>query len=712
MKAIYARNFSIHSTVMLCMAFGIMCISLVAPVVSAVSPKPEVDRTLLERYTKMLSALRADIARDLPTIDPTFVVAYQQAREAEKRALVVVNSAETNLSGIAKAAGLVNHAKGKWIGGADQGIAEAQAKLKKATTDADRTAAQQELATWQKNRAAGVAALAERQAAYDKAKREEATLKQALQEAQDSLAAARAKLAATIESVNPQSLLTSDKLDARLAKFVVLSEATPKGVAEFALHSPAHERLIEELLADDDLLLQMVLADGAEGGDYGRAISIYTDIQNSSDRAAGGVLQRLALATALAHAEPIQQPNAVAQPDAPTFVDPVKRYRHFEEAYLAGELDAGFNDLSVWDLRMVVNGEEPDEILAWGREMLHNYRPDHIATDDYRWRYVAAVRTDIKYGSQDNKFDQSQLQFFQNILMNGGVCGRRAFFGRFILRSFGVPTIARPQRGHAALAHWTPDGWVVCLGGGWGAGWAGPGRDSDLNFLATTQARATGQKYLQVKRAQWIGDFAGEKRTPGLVGGDPEFWNGIALHTQRRIIEESQAETLAPVGEELGESEEIPTANASEQVAVSDVDRDISIDNDGVITIPAAACSQPTKSTGKIVFMNSVLGGKQLHYGRNGGAQDFEYTFDVPNAGQYALTARVVTPSWKQHLLVSVNGSEKPIDIALPFTVGMWDVTEPVRVTLVEGKNVLRFSREEPVKGLTIKDFTLTPLAH
>ena len=67
-------------------------------------------------------------------------------------------------------------------------------------------------------------------------------------------------------------------------------------------------------------------------------------------------------------------------------------------------------------------------------------RPDHISNPDYRWRYVGAVRTDIRYGSQDNKYDKPELQFFQNILMNGGVCGRRAFFGRFILRAFGVPT--------------------------------------------------------------------------------------------------------------------------------------------------------------------------------------------------------------------------------------------------------------------------------
>ena len=70
----------------------------------------------------------------------------------------------------------------------------------------------------------------------------------------------------------------------------------------------------------------------------------------------------------------------------------------------------------------------------------------------------------------------------------------------------------------------------------------------------------------------------------------------------------------------------------------------------------------------------------------------------------------MVTPSWKQHLLVAANGAEKPTDIALPFTVGMWDKTQPVEIALVKGRNILRFSREGEVKGLTIKKFILKPL--
>ena len=108
--------------------------------------------------------------------------------------------------------------------------------------------------------------------------------------------------------------------------------------------------------------------------------------------------------------------------------------------------------------------------------------------------------------------------------------------------------------------------------------------------------------------------------------------------------------------------------------------------------------------------MESCLGGMQLHYSRTGQPEKFEYTFDAPAAGKYALSARVVTPSWKQHLLVAANGAKEPTDIALPHTVGMWETTEPVEVTLVKGRNVLRFSRDEPVKGLTVKDFTLTPV--
>ncbi len=678
------------------------------------TPLTEAGQKLQERYTGMLAELHAKISKAVPAVDEQKKAAHSQARAAEKTAEAALNAAQQSLGKIATANALVAHAKGKWIGGADNGIAETKAKLEIATTEAERNAAQEELAKWRKNREDGVNALNERQEVLDKALQEEPKLLQQLQAAKKALTQAQANTLDAVDALNLGSFLSSDKLDTELAKYVVLAQATPGGLAEFAQQGKEQEKLIEQLLADTDLMLQMVIADGAKEGKYGQAMEIYTTIQKASTKVGRGVLvrvlQRLALAVSLEHAAPIAQRNAVALTDAPATVNPVSRYLHFEKAFLSGELDPGFMGLSVWDYRMVVNGEEPDELLTWGREMLHNYRPDHISTSDYRWRYVKAVATDVQYGSQDNQYDKPELQFFQNILMNGGVCGRRAFFGRFILRSFGIPTTARPQPGHAALAHWTPDGWVVCLGGGWGVGWV-MGRNKDLDLLAITQARDSEKLFMQVKRAQWVGDVMGEPRTFGLLSGDPAFWNGVALYVQRGIIEDAKAETLAAVGEDIGEANESKEKAVIEDVTLTEADRKIVIGQDGVITIPAAACSKPTNSTAKIVFMKSNLGGMQLHYNRNGAPEGFEYTLEAPAAGQYALSARVVTPSWKQHLLVAVNGSETPTDIALPFTVGMWETTEPVTISLVKGRNVLRFSREhEGLKGVTIKDFTLKPL--
>lgn len=207
--------------------------------------------------------------------------------------------------------------------------------------------------------------------------------------------------------------------------------------------------------------------------------------------------------------------------------------------------------------------------------MLRNYRPDEVSTSDHRWRYVEAVRTEVRYGSQSD------------------------------------------------------------------------------------------------------------------VSG---FWNGVALYRQRGIIEKAKAAALAAVGTDIGEANESKEKEIVKAAAITEADRKIVVGPGGMITIPAAACSKPTNSTGKIRFMPSGLGGMQLHYSRLGGAETFAYTFESPAAGKYALVARVVTTSANQHLLVAANGAKEPVDIAVPFTVGMWDKTLPVNVSLVKGRNVLRFA--------------------
>jgi formylglycine-generating enzyme required for sulfatase activity len=427
-----------------------------------------------------------------------------------------------------------------------------------------------------------------------------------------------AKLPDTAKTDQVDAFLASDALDARLAKCVVLLEATPKGLAEFAGQGKEQAALIDKLLSDPQLMKRMLVADGAKDGNYGRAMEIYTDIRKAGEKASSGVLERLALAISLEHATPVKQENPPALTDAPDTVDPVKRYLHYEKAYLAGELDPAFDTLDVWSLRMVVDGDEPDETLAWGREMLRNFRPDHIFTSNHGWRYSGLVGSDVRYGSGDVKYDRPELQRYQNILMNGGVCGRRAFIGRFILRAHGIPTIAKPSRGHGALARWTPDGWVVNLGPNWGGGWTGTRYTNDHDFVATTQARPHRDAFLKVKRAQWAGDVAGE---PKLYGendkGTAGPWYALSFRTQRAIIEGAGARTLAALGTELGESN-APLSVAGEVLAteIKPEDKQITYGPDGVISIPSAAFSKPAGSTRDVLVMRSFAGGQQIYLPR------------------------------------------------------------------------------------------------
>jgi len=439
--------------------------------------------------------------------------------------------------------------------------------------------------------------------------------------------------------------------DDRLARFVVWSEATPKGLANFCAENPdLHVPLIEDLWNDPLLLQQMLMADGAarcRGGpknrpgegpaQYGPAMKIYTEIQMDSDHwngnSGGGgggvcvsdVLQRLALAIALEHAVPMVQTNPQDcdivhnndDDDSGTdkFVDPVRRYLNYEMAYLDGELDPSFSDLTTWELRHVVNGDETDEVASWGRRMLRNFRPDHVTNPDYTWRYINMVRSNIRYGSQDVGNDSKILHKYQNILMNGGICGRRAFFGRFILRAFGIPTTARPSKGHGALCHWTPnDGWVVNLGGGWGAGWTKTLYRNDLDFLSTTQARQVQEAYQSVKRAQWIGDVMGERRVYG--SREPEnkgpvgFWNDLSLTIQQDIIDKKLPKPPTKAERKAAEARD---AKKNKQAKMNKKEAIVN-HPDGRISIPAAVL----KSKSKDVTVMASLG-----YGDddNGGGQ-------------------------------------------------------------------------------------------
>lgn len=533
--------------------------------------------------------------------------------------------------------------------------------------------------------------------------------------------------AKALESARPliadlESLLSSEALDSKLMKAAILRHGTPAGLAEFAQQSDNHKALLDKLFADEELMKQVLTSGRANGGEYGEAMQVYQTILEASEKARKpGILQRLALGTALQ--QPWLDENKKGSVNGLVFADnsnpdgQVKRHLHYEQAFLDGELDPQFKDFNTWECRFITNDPYTNEELSWGRSMLRQFRPDHITNPDQKWRYTRVVKSDLPYCS--TRHDPSLGLPQQQALALGGICGRRAFFGRFIARAFGIPSRRSTQSGHAALNRWTPDGWVVNFGGWWSFNWCGP--QGGLDFYLDSRAREFEKDYLKVLRSQWIGDALGEEdvslRHYGQSGG---FWDGLSFYLKRAIVEDAKLEETdtdnelaALTAEEarlLGESDKVLGEEEVKEIEIPDEDKKILVTKDGTVTVPAVACTSPRNNTDKAIFLNSYDGGMQLHYQRLGSQPEIlKYSVEVPSAGKYEMTMNVCTVSQEDPVIARLN-RRTIINTILPYTKGAWQRTKPEIVELREGRNTIQFTYRAPNRGVSFKDFQLKPL--
>ncbi len=517
-------------------------------------------------------------------------------------------------------------------------------------------------------------------------------------------------------------LLGSDALDGKLMKGAILRHGTPAGLAEFAQQSDGHKTLLDKLFADEPLMKQVLTSGGANGGEYGEAMQVYHAILEANELARKpGILQRLALGTAI-H-QPWLDENNKGSVNGTVFTDnrtpdgQVARYLHYEKAYLAGELDPQFKDFNAWECRFITNDPYTNEELTWVRSMLRQFRPDHITNPDQKWRYTRVVKSDLPYCS--TRHDDSLGMPQQQALALGGICGRRAFFGRFVARAFGIPARRSTQSGHAAMNRWTPDGWVVNFGAWWSMNWCGP--QGGLDFYLDSRAREFEEDYLQVLRAQWIGDALGQEdvslRQYGQGGG---FWDGLAFYIKRAVVEDANIEQeaadaeLATLSAEearlLGESDEVLGDGEIQEIEIPEEDKKIIIAGDGTMTVPAVACTGPRNNTDKVVFLDSWDGGMQIHYQRLGKRPELlKYTVETTAAGKYEMSMKVCTVSKPAPVIARLN-RRTLVNKTLPYTKGNWQRTEPEIIELREGRNTIQLTFRAPNRGVSIKDFQLKPV--
>jgi hypothetical protein len=540
-------------------------------------------------------------------------------------------------------------------------------------------------------------------------------------------------------------------LDADLILCAVLVEATPAGLANFTAQGKAQEATVDSLLANTVLMRDMLVAGGATNGMYGQAATIYDKISKASamanhaapaapwdDRSQTkqGVLHRVAVATAVEHAVPINHrfTQSSTPPWGPTsdpaelIVDPVARYMHYESAYLAGDLDPAFEVTSAFEMRHTVNGDATDADLAWMRETMGIYSPDAIAmnySEGSAWRYAETVHHDVAYVHthcpQDN-YTAVCDGHYSMIPAKGGICGFRAFWGRITRTAFGIPTWGARHSGHAAMTSWNPQGWVIMLAGqdwGQGTGFQAP-IQSGLDFHLDAQARELRPTYQDFLRGSWVArahnetvvnrgwdcNYAGQHKCSGFGAGG--LWSALMLYQKKAAVAAATKSGIPtrPIGPSAVPTK-VDALIAKWNTAVPPPKA--TTDADGTITVPAAAFSAGL-TTAKVAVMKDYTedGTQLMHYGGNvyePSAAALVYDFTAETAGTYYITANHSTWHTDQDLILAVNG-KKVGNVPVYLTLGYWNETQSVAVALAKGANTLTFTRLSTTQT-TYKEFFL-----
>ena len=295
-----------------------------------------------------------------------------------------------------------------------------------------------------------------------------------------------------------------------------------------------------------------------------------------------------------------------------------------------------------------------------------------------------------------------------------------------------MPTWGVRQPGHAAISRWTPTGWMTCLGAGyrvssWSdnryAGGKGAGRNG-LDFEEESKARDNTcpcEYYNKMCLLECLAESLGE--TISEVIDSKKCWRSLSL-VQRRIF-------AAMPKNEINEGCEaiIPAVTHNDDKSVeSECETGYVVRQDKCYIIPASNFSNsPSKA---LIVMPSFLGGDQVHLTsakymsddsafnelQDAGGLTYTIPKEIPK-GFYNLSLKIVTVHRFQPVLhLSVEGFEDKFDavdiheIEIPNTVGSWGKTKGAKIFLNPG-TVLKFYRESPCHGLTIKELDFEPIS-
>jgi hypothetical protein len=321
---------------------------------------------------------------------------------------------------------------------------------------------------------------------------------------------------------------------------------------------------------------------------------------------------------------------------------------------------------------------------------------------DIKLRYNYILETDVL---MRNPTWTSSPRTYQQVLSGGGKDKPNAWFGRFICKAFGIPTWGCSQPKLEAFIRWTPSGWLPMKGARWEE--CSHEGMSGIDFQAESSARAghsSEDYYKQIVLLEALADMMDAKRGETPSESDKnmihpmKLWRSLCTIQKALMLEAVTAESFERSGEGVVKTK----VDKYLEIYENDEDDTEITNEDGIVTVPAAAHGF---SSGNKMVIACMDGGKQLNFLADGVAE-YEMPDDV-EPRTYNLTLEVCTVHLKQTpLKVTVNDTEE-LDIEIPYTVGEWQKTKGVEVTLNGDGDIIRIARARPAFGMAIRRLVL-----
>jgi len=210
------------------------------------------------------------------------------------------------------------------------------------------------------------------------------------------------------------------------------------------------------LLTQREPLDTLLTAGDIEGNRWNEATRLLCTIVEKDPSAREGLLLRLAVATALVFATPV---NAMSGGE----IDAISRYEAYKTWNEEGVLFPSFRELTAWELRYVVGSWSTNEDLVWARA---NIKPelkqrDKIGDGAHMLGYNLVNKNGVSVQAGAKFYDDKPMTL-PIMLEYGGVCGAISRFGTSMSQAFGVPAMPIAQPGHCAFI-WQkePHAWTI-----------------------------------------------------------------------------------------------------------------------------------------------------------------------------------------------------------------------------------------------------------